>query len=149
MIFVDANIILRAITESSLPAAQQMDRMARDLFRRVGREEVQATTSDAVIAEVAFVLNSKAHYQLAPAEAAERIAIMVRLRGFKMRDKRIVLQALDFWAHYPKLGFVDALAAAYAQQPGIELATFDSDFDDLPGIIRWSPEPEGMNGHQE
>lgn len=145
MIFVDANVILRAITESPLPAAQRMSRIARDLFRRMEQEEVEITTSDAVIAEAAFVLTSKAHYHLAPVEAAERLATIVQLRGFRLRDKRVVLRALELWAGHPKLGFVDALAAASAQQPGIELATFDSDFDDLPGIARWSPGPEGAN----
>lgn len=148
MIFVDANIILRAITESSLPDAQEMSRIARDLFRCVGREEIEVTTSDAVIAEAAFVLTAKAHYRLAPDEAAARIATIVRLRGFKMRDKRVTLRALDLWADHPKLGFVDALAAASAQQFGIELATFDSDFDDLPGIVRWQPPHDDANGHR-
>lgn len=67
---------------------------------------------------------------------------MLRPRGVKLRDKRIVLGALDVWARNPRLGFVDALAAAHAHQPGIELATFDSDFDQLPGIRRWHPDDD-------
>jgi predicted nucleic acid-binding protein len=139
MIFLDANIFLRALIRSPDPAIQRMHQIAADLFRRAERGDIEVTTSDAVIAEVAFILTSRTHYQLAAADAAERLSAMLHLRGVRLRDKRIVLRALDLWMDSPKLGFVDALTAAHAQQTGIELATFDSDFDHLPGISRWHP----------
>lgn len=140
MIFLDANVLLRALTRSPEAEVQQMNQAAGDLLRRVERGEVEATTSDAVIAEVAFILTAKAHYQQSVAEAAGRIGTILRLRGIKLRDKRVVLRALDLWADNPKLGFVDALTASYAQQPGVILATFDADFDHIPAITRWRPE---------
>lgn len=39
----------------------------------------------------------------------------------------------------PRLGFVDALGAAYAETHGYALASFDADFDRVPGIERWQP----------
>ena len=42
------------------------------------------------------------------------------------------------WTQYPFLGFVDALAASYAVMTNTELVTFDTDFDRLPDIPRWS-----------
>lgn len=140
MIFLDANIFLRALTRSPDADVQQMNQLAGDLLRRVERGEVEATTSDAVIAEVAFILTSKAHYQQTVAEAAGQLGTLLRLRGIKLREKRVVLRALDLWTDNPKLGFVDALTASYAQQPGVALATFDSDFDHIPDITRWRPE---------
>jgi len=137
MIFLDANIFLRALTRSPDSHIQRMNDIAADLLRAADRGDVEVTTSDAVIAEVAFVLTSRSHYQLTVPDAAGRIAALVRLRGVKLRDKRIVLRALDLWMANPRLGFVDALTASYAQQPGVELATFDTDFDDLPDIVRW------------
>lgn len=145
MMFVDANIFLRALTQSSRPDAQRMGRIAGNLFRRVEQQEIEITTSEAIIAEVAFVLTSKAHYHLPANDAADRLAAVVQMRGIRLRDKHVVLHALDIWSAYPKLGFVDALAAAYAQQAGIELATFDTDFDALPGITRWSPAENDEN----
>lgn len=137
MIFLDANVILRALTRSPDPSIQRMNRLAGDLLRRAERAEVEVTTSDAVIAEVAFILTSKAHYQLAVDDAAGRLATIVRVRGVKLRDKHAVLRALDLRAALPRLGFVDALTASYAQKPGIELATFDRDFDQFSSIRRW------------
>lgn len=140
MIFLDANLFLRALTQSPDPAIQLMNQTAGNLFRQAERGDVEVTTSDAIIAEVAFILTSKAHYGLPVGEAAGRIAAMLRLRGVKIRDKRIVLRSLDLWADNPRLGFVDALTAAHAQQPDVELATFDTDFDTIPGITRWHPD---------
>ncbi len=140
MIFLDANYFLRALTRSPHPDIQRMNQIAGDLMRRAERGEVALTTSDAVIAEVAFILTSKAHYNHTVADAAGRLATLLRLRGVKLSDKRVLLRAFDLWTARPKLGFVDALTASYAQQAGIELATFDTDFDDLPGIARWHPE---------
>lgn len=142
MIFLDANILLRALTRSADPAVQRMNQRAGELLRQAERGEVEVTTSDAVIAEVAFILTAKAHYQLPVADAAGRLAAILRLRGVKVREKRTVLRALELWAEHPQLGFVDALTASYAQQTGIQLATFDTDFDVFSDIARWQPESE-------
>jgi predicted nucleic acid-binding protein len=146
MIFLDANILLRALTHSLDPAVQRMNQQAGDLLRRADRGEVEVTTSDAVIAEVAFILTSRAHYQLPVADAAGRLATVLRARGFRIRDKRAVLGALDLWVTNHKFGFVDALTASCAQHADVELATFDTDFDQIRGIPRWQPEDDARNG---
>ena len=140
MIFLDANFFLRALTDSHLPADQAKKAVARNLFRQADRAEVELTTSEAVIAEVAYVLTSKNQYALKADEASARIETLVRLRGLKLQDKRVLLDALKFWSEHPRIGFVDALAASYGQQPGIELATFDSHFDQISEVNRWIPD---------
>ncbi len=139
MIFLDTNFFLRALTRADIPKYQPMHDIAADVMRRADRGEIELTTSDAVIAEVAFILTSKKHYQLSVTDASGRIATLLRIRGMKLRDKRIMLHALDLWRTRPKLGFVDALSASYAQLTGTPLATFDSDFDTIPNLERWSP----------
>lgn len=139
MIFLDANYLLRTLIDPASPEIERMRQIAADLFRRANRGEVELTTSDAVIAEVAFVMTSPRVYGLDVAEAAARLSTVLNLRGVKLHEKRTVLAALDLWATTPKLGFVDALTAAYAQRHGIELATFDTDFDPIPGITRYQP----------
>jgi predicted nucleic acid-binding protein len=137
VIFLDANIILRTLVDPSGPDSRQLNEIASGLLRQANRGEVEITTSDAVLAEVAFILTAWAHYQLTAAVAADLISAVVRLRGFRHPEKATILRALEIWASVPRLGFVDALTLAYAQAPGIQLATFDSDFDALPGIDRW------------
>lgn len=94
MIFLDANIFC-ALTQSPDSRSQCMNDIAADLLRAADRGDIEVTTSDAVIAEVAFILTSRAHYQLAVSDAAGRIATLVRLRRVKLRDKQIVSRALD------------------------------------------------------
>jgi hypothetical protein len=55
-----------------------------------------------------------------------------------MRDKPQVVRALEIWSGYPRLEFVDALAAAHAEAPDMRLAAFDSDFDGFPEVLRWT-----------
>ena len=138
MIFLDANVFLRVLTSSDDPRVQQSSVRAQGLLLRVERDEVAATTSDAVLAEVAFILTSPRHYRLSVADAAAMLATIVSLRGFKMRQKLTVFRGLDMWAANPRIGFVDTLTAAYAQNPDMSLATFDADFDRFPGIIPWA-----------
>lgn len=137
--FVDANFLLRGLIRGATPQDEVMAREAADLFARAERGDEEITTSDAVLAEVAFILNSPRQYDRPPDDVAARLKTILLLRGFRLPQKRIVLRALDIWTSFPKLGFVDALTASYATEPGVALATFDSDFDDLPGITRYRP----------
>ena len=139
MIVLDANVILRALTVSDEPHVRRANDLASALFRQVGRGEFEVTTSDAVLAEAAFILTARSHYHVPVAEASAKLAALVSLPAFKLPDKQSVVQALDLWTTNPRLGFVDALVAVHAQRPGMQLATFDSHFDGLPGIARWEP----------
>lgn len=143
MIFLDANILLRALVNPTDAKSRQLNEVAIDLIRQANRGDVEITTSDAILAEVAFILTARTHYQLPASVAAGLISPILQLRGFRHPKKRAILRALEIWASVPRLGFVDALTAAYAQAPGMRLATFDSDFDALPGIDRWQPGEAG------
>ena len=103
-------------------------------------------TSEAILAEVAFVLTSKRHYSASVEAAAEALATAIRLRlKFPPGMKRQYLRALELWVDHPALGFVDALTAAIVEHSDNALGTFDSDFDELDGILYWRPD----NGHQD
>lgn len=141
MTFVDANSFLRGLVRPETPQDEAIARAAAALFRRAERGEEEITTSDADLTEVAFVLHSPRHDERSPDDIGARLKPILELRGFRLPHKRVVLRALDIWAASPRLGFVDALTASYAAEPGMTLATFDSDFDDLPGITRYRPLP--------
>ncbi len=140
MTFVDANYFLRAIVEPTAETGT-MHETAKALFRAVARGEEEVTTSEAVLAEVCFVLNSKRQYGLAAPEVASRLTPILSLPNLALPRgrKRLYLRALELWSEHPRLGFVDALTAAEIEYTGIALATFESDFDGIPGIIHWEP----------
>jgi predicted nucleic acid-binding protein len=139
MTFVDTNVFLRGHVHPKTSQDEVMVREAAALFRRAARGKEEVTTSDAVLAEVAVILNSPRQYDRPPDDIAARLKPILELRGFRLPQKRVVLRALDIWAASPRLGFVDALTVSYAQEPGTTLATFDSDFDAVPGITRYRP----------
>lgn len=116
-----------------------MAEQAKALFRAINAGHQEATTSEAVIAEVAFVLASKRQYGLSAGEVAARLRPLLALPHLHLPRGRLRLygRALELWESHPKLGFVDALTAATVENSDILLATFDSDFDELPALNRW------------
>lgn len=139
MTIVDANYFLRYFVRPVSPQDEQMAQTAAALFRRVEAGQETITTTDAVIAEVVFILASKRHYHLPRPDVVARLRPILHLPGFKLAHKQLVLQALDLWASAPKLSFVDALGAVHAQRRRLRFASFDADVASLPGITLWQP----------
>lgn len=137
MIFVDANVLLRALMPPATARVAAQQQIAFSLFRRAERGEIELTTSEAVLAEVAFIMTNKRHYGLPVEEAVGRLLPYVRSRGMHFDRTGVVHDALLIWRDHPSLGFVDAVAAAYGKQPKIELATFDAGLDRVSGVRRY------------
>ena len=95
MIFLDANILLRTLVDPSGPDSRRLNEVAGNLLRQADRGAVEVTTSDAVLAEVAFILTARAHYQLPATVAAGLISPIVQLRGFRHPEKCAILRALE------------------------------------------------------
>ncbi|MCC6626149.1 MAG: PIN domain-containing protein [Chloroflexi bacterium] len=103
---------------------------------RVGTEVV--LTNEAMIAEVVYVLSSRATgYGLAAHEIRDKLASLVRYPNLKLMNKRVILRALDLATVYPALDFEDVLALAYMERQGVtELLSYDRDFDRVAAIDR-------------
>lgn len=142
-VMLDANVFLRAIVKPPDPRIQWMHQEARTLFGRANRGEEQLTTTDAIIAEVAFVLTSRAHYALSAEQACARMKPFVAIRNLRFHGKRYALLALDLWPQHPRLDFPDVLLAVQTDQDGLSLASFDRGFDRFPALTRyaWSSAP--------
>ena len=139
MIFLDANVFLRYLVQPDSPGNQTRHEIATALFEAIERGDEQATTSEAVLAEVAFVLASKRQYNLPASHIVAFLTPILRLRGLRLPRgrKQLYLRAADIWESHPKLGFVDALTAATVENSNLHLATFDKDFNAIPNIQHW------------
>lgn len=139
MIFLDANIFLRHLTQAASPATERMQAIAAALFEAIERGEAEATTTEVVLHEVTYLLTSKKHYALTWDQAAAYVMPLLRLPGLKFArgEKRIFLRALEIAAAHPKLEFADAVIAARCEGTEMQLATFDERLAALPGITRW------------
>ena len=129
MQFVDANIFIRYLTRDDPEKAAA----CRRLFEQAKLGQVRLTTSEAVIAEVVFVLSSKRLYNLSRQEIRARLYPLVSLSGLKMVSSRSCLRALDLYGSN-NIDFEDALTIAEMERRKIaELYSYDRDFDQVPG----------------
>jgi predicted nucleic acid-binding protein len=126
MIVVDTNVILLVLTRPSEPESLWMHEQARRLFDAAAKGEVRLQAPTAVIAEVIFVLTSSKGYRLEPATAIDLLEPFVQIEGFDIELKPQVQRALALWRERPGQGFIDSLLVAIAEQPGAQLATFDT-----------------------
>ena len=137
MRFVDTNVFLRYLTGDDEIKAQA----CYELFQRVNQGEEELFTCEAIVSEVVYVLSStRAPYRLSHDEIRARLVPILTLRGLRLPQKRVYLEALDLYASSPYLDFEDALAVAHMQRQGIaEIVSYDRDFDRIAGIRRIEP----------
>lgn len=132
--YLDTNIILRFLTGDD---PNQQER-AKYLFERIERNELQVNVPVTVIADTIYVLSSK-FYNLPRPEIVAMLKPLVRLPGFRIHPRRVVLHALDLYGNH-SIDFGDALIIAAMQQSHSQtLFSFDRDFDQFDEITRAEP----------
>ena len=132
---VDANIFVRLLTGDDPEKAAR----CLSLVERARLGEVILATSEAVIAEVAYVLTSPKSYQLPRAAVAGALQPLLANPGLQVDRKSAVLSALDLWGH-SNLDFADCLSAARIRFDNLDgIYSYDRDFDRISGIRRLEP----------
>ena len=137
MRFLDANVVLRYLTRDDEVKAMA----CYELFQRLQRGEEELATCEAIVAEVIYVLSSpRLPYRLSHEQIRARLLPLLTLRGLRLPQKRVCLEALDTYGSSPTLDFEDALATAHMAQRGItEIVSYDRDFDRVAGVRRAEP----------
>ncbi len=136
MRYVDANVVIRYLTQDD----PEKGAACTALFRRVAAAQEEITSCEAVIAETVYVLSSRSLLGLDRADIRARLTVLLGFRGFRLRQKRVYLRALDLYAAHPTLDFEDALCVAHMEDEGIsEILSYDHDFDRLPAARRVEP----------
>lgn len=136
MRFLDTNVFIRYLTRDD----ERKAAACFELFQRVKHGDEQVTTCEAIVAEIVYVLSSRATYGLSHAEVRARLSPLLALRGLKLSNKRVFQRALDVYADQPSLDFEDALLIAHMQRAsGAQLYSYDRDFDRVSGVRRVEP----------
>ena len=134
--FLDTNILLRYLTGDD----EQKAIACFELLRRVERGDESVTTSDLVIAETVFTLQSPRSYGLSRQFIRERLEPIIALRGLRLPRKSLYSRAFGLYCT-SGLSFVDAFNVAYMESRGLtEVYSYDTDFDRVDGISRVEPE---------
>ena len=133
--FLDTNIILRFLTGDH-PEQQQR---AKLFFERLERNELQVTAPVTVIADTVYVLSSPKFYNLPRVEIAALLKPLLRLPAFQIRQRGVVLLALDLYGSHA-IDFGDALIIASMKHAHSKTVySFDQDFDGFEEIVRQEP----------
>lgn len=109
------------------------------LFERAERGEYELTTSEAIIAEVVFVLSPNTLYGRSRSDIARALKALFGRRAIRLDDQQAVLQALDLY-ETTRLDFEDCLAVAHAaRDTGGRIYSYDKELGCIAGVTRLEP----------
>ncbi len=118
-IFVDTNVFLRFFVAD----VDDLYERARRLFERSEKGEVNLTTSELVIAEIIWVLES--YYGFSKSEIYEVIKTLLNTRGLKIMNSRIIQKAIELYMS-ENIDFIDAYNGSLITIKSYgKVATFD------------------------
>jgi predicted nucleic-acid-binding protein len=119
---LDTNVLVRLVTRDDTKQV-----VAAEDFVAPG-----AWVSCLVLAEAAWVLS--AVYDLAPAEIATAVQMLLNHKDLTVQDADAVAAALALYRRRPRLGFSDCLVLEVARKAGhLPLGTFDRELGKLEG----------------
>ncbi len=108
----------------------------RSLFTRAAAGEIVLDVTPVIVAEAFYTLTS--FYGVARPLAAEKLSILLRQHGVKVRDSHQVVAALEI-LRTTNIGFADAFLAAGAAEEKVAVVSFDRDFDKFKQAARYEP----------
>ncbi|MHB0979278.1 MAG: PIN domain-containing protein [Thermoleophilia bacterium] len=127
-VWVDANVILRLLTDDPPEMSEQAARLAA----RAEAGEVLVRIAPLVVAETVWVLLS--FYGHSRESVAEALIALLRAGGVQVEEGRLVVAALESMAR-SNVDFVDAYLAEVARSKGEAVCSFDQDFARLE--VEW------------
>jgi len=134
VIFIDTNVFVQALARSHEPGQEATSRQAAELLLDVTDGKVEATTSEAVIAEVLYVSTAPRLYARSIADVRTVLQPLLEAPGMRFGPAKRYVRALEVCEGRPGLKFVDALTIAYVEQGDVQLASFDRQLLGSPGV---------------
>jgi predicted nucleic acid-binding protein len=137
--FVDANVLVLFFTgaTSPIPLNRQKAALAKALLQRVEQGLETVVTSLTVLYETVFVLQRS--FRIPKVDIRDALLDLLSLSGVMLPNKRLFVHALDLYVS-SGLSIVDSYVAVEMQSRGLkELYSWDTGFDQVPGIMRIEP----------
>jgi predicted nucleic acid-binding protein len=133
MRFVDTNIFLRFLV-NDLP--EQAD-ACETLFRKAVDGQEALCTSDMVIAEIVWVLES--YYELARSEIRSKVEKILNTPNLSCDNELAIINALVLYDE-KRIDFIDAYNASIMRMKGLrEIYSYDKHYDRLDWLTRVEP----------
>lgn len=117
---IDTNVIIRFLIGDH----KEHFEVAKDIFLKIERSEIDVYILDTVLMEVFFVLTK--FYKLPKNEVIADLKTILALEGVINSDKIILNETLNIIEH-KNIDFVDALICAKSSLQGYSKISFDTD----------------------
>lgn len=128
-VFVDTNVFLRFFIKD----VESFYQKAKELFEKAESGHLKLETSDLVIAEIVWVLES--YYDFSKPEIIDVIETILDTKNIKVANHARIKEAISLYAS-GKMDFIDAYNIAYMKAKDYKkVATFDiRHFKNIEGI---------------
>lgn len=125
-VFVDTNIIIRALTNDHPVLSKNAKK-----FLVESKQTSELYTTDCVITECAFVLGSKAiGYQIDKKQVVKLLGNFILLTDMEFPSKPFIWEALNIYAN-ENMDLCDILLFLSAKREGTQVFSFDDDIKRL------------------
>ncbi|MEW6066718.1 MAG: PIN domain-containing protein [Nitrospirota bacterium] len=128
-VFVDTNVFLRFFVKD----VESLYVKAKELFEKTEKGELKLETTDIVIAEIVWVLES--YYGFSKSEIKEVVETILETKNLKVANHSRVKEAIDLYFS-GKMDFIDVYNIAYIKSKDFKkVATFDvKHFKNIEGV---------------
>ena len=135
MQFIDTNIFLQFLTKDDpLKAAK-----CHQLLQSASEGDLKLYTTDLVVAELIWVLQSPKTYNLNSAEIFEVIMPLLTIKNLYFPCKKVFPDIMER-IQTEKIDYIDAYNSVIMQGRNIDtIYSYDKHFDLLPDVIRKEP----------
>lgn len=135
MLFIDTNTFVYLLTGSPPERAERV----RSLFDDIDQGLIEATTSESVIAEIVYVLSSRAYFGLPRSAISHHVRDILLIGGLIVAGAGPI-HAATLLFESTRVDWVDCLAVAQMRDQEIrEIVSYDGGFDGITGISRIEP----------
>jgi len=132
-VFLDTNVLLRHLLQDD----PEQSMKASAFLERLEHGELKARIADTVVFETVF--NLQRRHGVTKAAIRDELLPLIELPAIELPNKHRLRRVFELYVD-SNISFADAYHVALMEQLGIEeIATFDRDFDRLPGIRRVEP----------
>jgi len=133
MRFLDTNIFIRFLTDDVPEKADACE----EIFRKAVEKQETLFTTDLVIAEIVWVLES--FYELPKDEIQDKVEKILNTPNLICPHKDLILSALILYSE-KNIDYIDAYNALILKENGIEeLYSYDKHYDRIDWLTRMEP----------
>ncbi len=133
MILLDTNIFIRFV----VPDDPRRAARCAKLFDLISTGHEQAVVTPMALAEVTWVLLGS--YRLPKPDVIAALRRILNTEKLEIVDREILIRGVDLFENHP-IDFIDAYHAAFMENRKTQTVySYDTDFDQIPGITRREP----------